>query len=252
MTTDDVLFFLHVPKTGGTTLTGLLEEHFSEEQILRVPRTAWTEGFRDLPAQELAKIRLVAGHFWVGPGDNGVHDLLTADPVVITMLRSPIDRTLSGYRHIARSPRHPFHVQLREVGGSLVEFLRDLATTGYSRNVQARQVVGTTPGNPLEGTGDPARDEGRMSDDELLSRARERLDQFAFVGLQERFDDSLTLLSQTLGWEPLRANDRPHEAAGHFNISPEAEAEILRLTEVDRALYEHARRLFESRIADRP
>jgi hypothetical protein len=250
---DDVLLFIHIPKTGGVTLTRLLRDRFSEEQILPVPeRGDHAQVLRDLDPEALAKIRLAAGHFWFGPGDQGVHDFLCADPVTITMLRDPVDRTISGYRHIAGRSGHPAHRIVAE--GTLLDYLHDPRTQGRVRNVQARQVVGAVPGNPRTGTGDPSKDPGRMSDDELLDRAKARLDGFAFVGVLERFEESVALLADTLGWEPIEETHRQNEGPSQFprpQISPDERQEIMRLTEADRELHGYAERLLERRLADR-
>jgi hypothetical protein len=249
---DDVLVFVHIPKTGGVTLTRVLGDRFSEEQILPVPEPSDpATALRELDPEALAKIRFAAGHFWLGPGDQAVNDLLDPNPVVVTMLRDPVDRTISAYRHIAGRPGHRAHALLAEEGGTLLDFLHSPRTQRRVRNVQARQVVGTEAGNPRGGSGDPSKDAGRMSDDELLSRAKERLDGFASVGLLERFEESVALLVETFGWEPIEVSRRFNEGPSRFprpDISDQERREILRLTEVDQALYGHAERLLEARL----
>jgi len=91
-----------------------------------------------------------------------------------------------------------------------------------------------------------------MPDPELLEFAKRRVEEFRFVGLVERFEESVAQLMQSLGWDPPdsipRLNQAPRRAQD-YEISDEAHDEMLRLTEVDRALYEHLAESAESRLA---
>jgi hypothetical protein len=249
---DDVLFFLHIPKTGGTTLNKLITERFSDDEVLPVPdQRDRRRMLRELPRERLAKVRFVGGHFWFGPNDRGVHDYLAPDPVRITMLRDPVARTISTYRHIIGRPGHRLHRAVPR--RSLLSFLKHPLGMRNVRNFQARVLVGHAPDNPQLASGDPARDRGRMSDEELLRRARERLEEFAFVGIFERYEDSVSLLSTLLGWEEVptipQLNKAPSKA-GEIELSPEERDEILMLTEVDRAIYADACRMLDRQLAE--
>jgi hypothetical protein len=76
--------FLHIPKTGGTTLHHFLTRQFREEDICR-------ERSNSVAArnnQELARYRLFSGHF-----DRTTVDHLPTPIAKITLLRNPRDRT---------------------------------------------------------------------------------------------------------------------------------------------------------------
>jgi hypothetical protein len=83
-----------------------------------------------------------------------------------------------------------------------------------------------------------------------LDLARERLERFAFVGLTERFQDSLFLLAYTFGWRPVL--DPPHVSASESRVRREQVAPadlqaVEAFNALDLELYEHGRRLFEVR-----
>ena len=100
----DILYFLHIPKTGGSSLQSVLEKHFLPEQIC--PGQVQPE-FEKIADNDLLKYRLFAGHFW------GVLEKLPVKPVVITWLRKPVPRAVSMYKHILRDPGHVLHEPAR-------------------------------------------------------------------------------------------------------------------------------------------
>ena len=270
---DEVLFFLHIPKTAGVSVYEVLDANFAPEEIFPVPDAVSSEKmFRELSPSQLAKIRLVRGHFWFGPGDRGVYDFLVPDPKTITFLRDPVDRTVSLFQFVMRHPElwlakrmmRP-EVELLDLADvvldeaelgelqslDLEQFVRHPEVRGELRNLQARLVVGRSRPGVFRNGDDPSRVQ-RLSDAELLDLAMERLEEFAFVGLTERLDESVTMLTRMFGWpEPgeipqLNAADSPSRS---YDISAGAREAIREQVAVDMELYAHACSLFESRSA---
>ena len=264
---DEVLFFLHIPKTAGVSLYEIITPNFAPDETFPVSELLGNEGiFKTLSAQQLARTRCVHGHFWFGAGDRAVHDFLDPDPVIITLLRDPIARTISVYQFTTAKPTevwlskaivHPeletYELEDVSLNGddldfiksmSLEDFLRHPDVEDQVRNLQARVIVGRDAFGDRRGQLD-------FSDEELLRRAKERLDRFAFVGLSDRVEESVELLAETFCWQPPtgipRLNRSPVRSES-FELSPEALDAISELTKVDRELYEHAQRLFDVRV----
>lgn len=247
----DVLFFLHIPKTGGVTLTRILDERFSPEEVLPTPDPNNPAAkFRELPPSRLAKIRLVRGHYWFGPGDGAIHDFLSPDPVTITVIRDPVDRVVSTFRHALRDRRNWLSKYLDE-DDDLETFLAHPVVENHVRDLQARLVVGLAPGNRPPAPAGAAKDPESMSAEELLERAKSRLDGFAFVGVTSRLDESVASLMRTFGWPPPddvpKLNAAPRSVASQ-EISERARHRIEELNQVDAAVYEHANRLLDARL----
>ena len=57
-----MLFFLHMPRTGGTTLNTVLKANFAPEEILSIYQREDYERCRELEPAQLDGIRLVIGH----------------------------------------------------------------------------------------------------------------------------------------------------------------------------------------------
>jgi hypothetical protein len=253
---DELLFFLHVPKTAGISLTAVLDANFAPGGIFEAQD--WTDAgevIERMSVVELARVRCVRGHYWFGPGDGAVHDRFSVDPVVITVLRDPVARTVSAHQHVMRWPEHWLREEMgigEEGTMSLQEFVEDPIAQGEIANLQTRLIVGAVPGNPLISAPDPG-DAIPFSDEELLSLAKQRIDSFAWVGLTERMEESVRLLTAKMGWAPVeelpKLNINPVPSA-EVELAEETRAAILERTRLDAELYAYAGERLERELAE--
>lgn len=252
-----MLYFLHIPKTAGTTLTSILDRRFAAADIC--PTKMWHKLLK-IPRSELASYRLIRGHFY-----HYVHQVLPQEPVTVTFLRDPVERALSHYAHIVRDPIHYFHQKVQAQGG-LREFLRDPETLPMVAEFQTRaigldlnpmEIATTLSTQDLESLRLEQMMESVMpladERDSLLQRARQRLDRFAFVGLTERFEESVELLAWTLGWDDVPDHEQLNVAPNRAKAN-ELPDDVLRTLRnhlhLDFELYSYGRRLFETRLAE--
>jgi glycosyltransferase involved in cell wall biosynthesis len=250
----DRVFFMHVPKTAGTTLIQLIEGHFDEAEIAR---WLYPGPVIEAPPDFFVRHRYFHGHV----GHGLLRRRLGESPLALTMLREPIDRFLSQWGNHqrvtkAQVPDVPSEQFRRLQQTSLEEFVLDppalVAPLAANFHDLHAKLLSTAHG-----------DEARLEEllPELaagryaypvpdLDRARQTLASFAFVGLTERFQESLFLLSYTFGWPPVReyrslnvASVRPRreQLPGHLLDR------LAQLNRVDLDLYDHGRRLFEAR-----
>jgi hypothetical protein len=94
----------------------------------------------------------------------------------------------------------------------------------------------------------PPCDSGELGPD--LTKAIQRLNRFAFVGLTERFRESLALLAYTFGWGPIREmpmRNVTEKRIRQDQLADQTIARIRELNEMDLALYAHAQELFDER-----
>ncbi len=248
--------FVHIPKTGGSSLRQVLAGHFDDDHVWTAvvpdpqaraflrdqgPRpAAHSAGARDynrpyvtrlaeLPAERRASLRLVQGHFWYG-----IHEELPAPATYLTMLRDPVERVLSLYQH--RVNNHGLDVALEAYLGAVRDWEID--------NGQTRRLCGSRDGDLRH----------RPCTDDLLAQAKANLADFTFVGVNERFDESLVLLRRTMGW--------PRAAWTRRNVTPkrlrrsDLPAATRRLLEdhnqADAELHRFATAIFEERWAAAP
>jgi Galactose-3-O-sulfotransferase len=230
---DRCLIFVHVPKTAGRTLNRVLRRQYRRSETIDFTTLDKPlEEFRNVPIEERARARLVLGHVHYG-----VHRWIPGDATYITILRDPVHRVLSLYGYILRQPRHPLHDQLITAGIGLEEFVQTGLDRSQVDNGQTRQIAGVQETDVIRGH---------------LGRAIENLQDFAVVGLAERFDETLILMKRELGWRTpfyVSQNVSPRPATGSHAISDQALGLIREKNGLDLELYSEASRMFEDLVA---
>jgi hypothetical protein len=246
-----LIAFVHIPKTAGGTVTSMLTAAYSKQQVrdagnfVRAPEKAG----RKIKSSLRREGRVSAGHVPYG----FFRDRMPPDTRYMTFLREPVDRVLSHYyRHIHRKQqRSPARRQHRlETPGkmrtdakadSLEEALVEMRLPQIT-NLATRFLSGSAA-PPM--TGDlPA---------SALDDAKESLRCFAFIGIQERFEESLVLLQRLLGLGALPYRDR-HVSSGDARptvdeIPEEQRALIEEYNALDAELYRFGLELFEEAVA---
>jgi Sulfotransferase family len=168
--------FVHINKTGGTTIKFILRNstwfRHCDLQTLRHNAVA---DKRDIDfAQKIFffGFNSIAGHSlqpWVKD--------LPQEITYFTILRDPLERCLSNYQHVKRARRRSG----RDI--TFEEFMHDESYT----NLQVRNIAGVLD----------------------LEKAKELLkNKFFFVGLLERFDESMRILQKLFPY-PLRLQYQP-------------------------------------------
>lgn len=92
---DETLFFLHLPRTAGTTLNAVLHDNFAPETVLSVYAKEDYERCRMLEADVLERIRLIEGHLM--PESFDPPSLYGRRLRMFTLLREPLSRLVSEY-----------------------------------------------------------------------------------------------------------------------------------------------------------
>ena len=179
------LFFLHIPKAGGTTFYDIIYRNLAYREVAKIDGTQIGKSIAELSAQPMAvknRFACVAGHFQFG-----YHKQFSCDHTYITFLRNPVDRVISLFYQIQNVPQHPLH-------GIAVQNKMDIHSFAVSNltseidNDQVRRISGS---------------ENKTVTSADLAHAIENLERsFSFVGICEEYDRSLVLLSRRFrGWD---------------------------------------------------
>jgi hypothetical protein len=231
-------FFCHLQKTAGTTLIRRIRGEFPPGTVYPerttdtrdpdVARVISVERLRDEWERRGDQIRVVTGHFPLC-----VTEVLGADFTTMTVLRHPLERTISYMRHHRRRTPADADLTLEEVYGD------DLRFEGLIHNHMTK-MLSLTP---------EEMDAGLLTrvefTPERLERAKARLTAVDVVGLQEDFDGFCSELSARFGWsldDRLALKQHPP-----LELEPGLRNRILEDNADDLELYEYGRRL----VADR-
>ncbi|MGI9013121.1 MAG: hypothetical protein ACR2GY_02615 [Phycisphaerales bacterium] len=253
---DDRLFFIHIPKTAGTTLIPLIDMHFHAREIC--PAQLWREIVK-LPQESLPAYRLFRGHF----GGEGLDTFLPKPPLTMTMLRQPLPLALSTYKFILREPGTRVHQLVRDNNMSFAEFIEHPETRSKVSNKQVRHLSFSLEHDPDSGPIFDARESLAAIDQWVkehrapipaklkYERAIEQLMKCACFGLVERFDESMALLSYTFGWPAAGAIQKLRVAPkrDEDELDSAVQDRLAQLNQHDLALYDHAEKIFNERVA---
>ena len=118
---DETLFFLHLPRTAGTTLNAVLHDNFAPETILSVYAREDYERCRMLEADALEPIRLIEGHLM--PECFDPPSLYGRRLRMFTLLREPLSRLVSEYVFQKSWPGNHLYAYLNENAVSFRDYL---------------------------------------------------------------------------------------------------------------------------------
>jgi hypothetical protein len=254
-TRDRLLLFLHVGKTGGMTLAYIFARNFGLDEFLQVDVAetdistlgVWSDvairrALSRLQTHEIDKLRAIWGHYF-----QGVQVCLPKACSVVTLLRDPVDRIISG----AFYSNHYDHQNIAELEGEFGEH----CNVGND-NAMCRVLSGNPALNP--------RGEPSETTTEFFARvttvdfnaAASNLDGYLVAGTTDRFDETLLVLGRDPRWSlsdlvytPINVTaSRPTQT----DISDALRNKILRWNRYDAMLVDQARAHLARRIASYP
>ena len=246
---EPTLVFLHIPKTGGTSLYHLFADNFPEQAIC-------PERFSHLhlySVDDLRQWRFFSGHF-----NADEIKRIPGRVFLVTVFRDPIDRLLSLYYFWKRQTNEFIdqngldYLRITK-DGTLLDFLRsDHPAIVYApHNSMVTQLAGavTTTPDGYSLIKSPQEIE-RLSEAQLFSRALKNLLSFDVVGDISELSLVYERVASVFGMKTytymLRENTREEvtetlEPVTPEPITPEIQALLEEKTRLDRMLYQLAR-----------
>ena len=182
-------FHVHVQKTGGTELQRRLEKHFGSAAIYpndtdggQPDSAIVVDHLLQRWAVRRDEIRVVAGHFPLC-----TRDLLDADLLTLTILRDPVERTLSLLRHSQRDEARFRNASLEDI------YAHPMVLHGRIHNHMVK----------MFGLRTDDMDAGMLTwvdfTPDHLERAKEGLRQVDAIGLQDDFETFFDELGAAYG-----------------------------------------------------
>ena len=224
-----ILIHLHLPKTAGTTLRTIADRNYTGGEIYTVSRPYAEQGeeLRGLPEQRRREIKLLRGHMVFG-----LHEHFDRPAHYFTVLRDPVERIISAYYYVCRTPALPYYGEVVGQNMSLEDFAASRLPQTYN------QQTGLISGRYDDFTN-------------ALEIAKHNLStHFIVAGISERFDETLLLLKKQLGWRRIfyhRQNVTRNRPA-RSEVPKSAIRLIERRNALDMELYEIALRKFDETL----
>ncbi len=174
-----LFIFMHIPKTGGTTMKTIIENSSTPDSRLplygkHLSSDIISSRISDMTEEQRRKISIIYGHqvFY------DIHNLFDKEPLYFTFLRNPVTRVISDYFKILRTPTNEFHDRVNSNNYSLYEYLAN-DVSPYIKNHQTVFLARDYIDN------DHNADMCSKCDSTLYSRAINNLAKFWFIGLTE-------------------------------------------------------------------
>ncbi|MFY0601378.1 MAG: sulfotransferase family 2 domain-containing protein [Cyclobacteriaceae bacterium] len=236
--------FIHIPKTGGTTIVHTLSRQILYNRFQRLNPTRFThpkdflekvEGLLENVITSSHKIEVVGGHFGFA-----AHPKLSDPSQHFTVLRDPIERVISEYYYMKHKGMYYQHL-INNENLDLEDYIHH-PEISYLNNLQTRLVAGESYQS------------GDIVTEVVYSKALKNLKKFQVFGLTEQMSDTLALFYLTLGWKRLpyyleaNINDkRPRKE----DVSEKAIMSIKEREKYDIMLYKEAKEIFNSKLMER-
>ncbi len=183
------LLFMHIRKTGGTTLTRAVANRFSARDCLSLYERAEPDD------RYLDEYRFVTGHI-----DVSFLERFRRRPYLVTCLRDPIERSLSVYSYYRWFPPDEYEILLPDLGPAAYE--RRVAAMRLARELSPDEFLRREPELAAEHLGNlqtrVLSGSAAEGGGERLDVALEELSRCDFIAITELLDESAAGLRA--GW----------------------------------------------------
>ena len=224
-----MIIFIHIAKTGGATLNGILETVYKNEYF-RVKLPAFAS---DINYCRANPHKCVSGHF-----SYGIHnDLGAKDYRYITLLRNPVQKVKSYYYYMRfrdNKKMGEHHLDIAAKKSTLAQFAA-LEFTELD-NEMIRKLIPNPPGY------------GEINHIHL-EQAVENLQNITF-GITEKYETSLGLFENVLNWEKIPDYEKRNISKNKKPMNDDEMELIAGINSYDLQLYEYAVNNFESQFIE--
>ncbi len=229
------MIFVHLEKTAGTSMRDLFTRRYGAENVAAISTIKELSDF--LGKHRGKPCKAVMGHIYYG-----IHAFnVTYHPFCYySMLREPMDRFLSAYYFVKRSPGHHMHRYVNDNNVSI----KDFAQIPHFRNQQVNRLSSILVPNEKG-----ARLVGSDEKTKLAMALKVLVHDIRHFGIFELMDESVRRLAALMQSEI--------ESVPRLNVGERKQVDELdeatksavrEANQLDIQLYNHGRRIFESGV----
>ena len=231
------IFFLHIPRTGGTTIDYIFSKNFNKDEILSIYKDIEYKKYKEIEPSFLSKIKYITGHLLLS--DYNQLKIYNQKVNVFTFLRDPVQRLISEYIFYKTWKNNHLFKIINDNKISFTDYLlsKDRILIYRGKNFMTRCISGRA----FISTKHPYA---------ALAIAKRQIEKnFFFFGILERFTESILLLSKILNLQNIfflhhnKLNNNLKEC-----ITDEEKSIALDLNKADYELYKFAVEYFDYKI----
>lgn len=216
--------FIHIPKTAGNSFITAIYDHVPQHHVYPnyIDKTIVNKGHY-IKNQELLdqKDQLLRDKNWlIGHFSYPFSKRIWPDAKIYTFFRSPVDRIISHTYHLMeKDPRYAGQTfdEIIENRGSII-------------------------------AGQQARMMGYIPKKKNIDEVKERIRNLHYIGITEKFEQSLELLANITGWKKLKPVKKNIGKYQKHELSPKIKSSIRELDFLDHEIYQTALEEFDKRI----
>jgi hypothetical protein len=241
------IFFLHIPKTAGTSVTALIEDNLSLTDSFKLREIRDSYYGNTLDYDFLKSARAVCGHIPLC-----ISRLMDQPVRTLVFLRSPADLSFSMFNHLKR-------IGDIKQETSLSEFL-DSPYAELILNMQTKWLSGhQIPNIPISIDRPPFNFEPNFGanldqlfipvDQDSLAQAKSNLERISFIGIFEKMQESMSALKSYFEFSRNPVDFTRNIGAHDKKIDEDILNQLTERNGLDNQLYAFGRELFEERAS---